>query len=47
MSLFLKILFIPFMLFFNVIGALWCLSLIGLTNGYEFVLEHLEKASEK
>ena len=47
MSMFLKILFMPYVLFFNVIGGLWCLALVGFTNGYESALEQLKKASEK
>ena len=47
MNLLIKILSMPFMLFFNVIGGLCCLFLVGSINGYVFVLEQLKKASEK
>ena len=47
MSLFLKILFVPFMCFFNIIGGLCCVVQVGFINGYVFVLEQLKKASEK
>jgi hypothetical protein len=47
MTLFFKILFVPFMCFFNIIGGLCCVVQVGFINGYVFVLEQLEKASEK
>ena len=47
MNLFLKILFLPFMIFFNVVGGLSCLTIVGYVNGYEFVLDQLKKANEK
>jgi hypothetical protein len=46
-NLFIWILFVPFMLFFNVIGGLCCIVLVSFINGYAVVLDQLKKAIEK
>jgi hypothetical protein len=47
MNLFVRILSVPFMCFFNVVGGLCCVAQVGFINGYVLVLEQLKKASEK
>ena len=47
MSKFMMILFLPIMFIFNIIGSLSVLAIVGYHWGYEFMLEHLKKASEK
>ncbi len=47
MKYFLMVLLAPLLLIANLIGGLSAFFIVGAINGYETVMELLEKASEK